>query len=269
LSTSPEHQTGVPPTPQPEDAQRSGLTPADAPLCAAIDAAPVRAARTRRRLLRRAVLGLGLLAVLAAIIPAAIDALISISTASAIAERVEDAAPKPVALLLGTSSKTAAGRPNQFYEARIRSAAELFHGGKVQGILVSGDNATRWYNEPITMQRDLIAAGVPAEYITLDYAGFRTLDSVIRAKEVFGQDEFVVVSQRFHASRAIFLARHFGIDATGFAAPDPENRRLFGVRAREVLARVAAVLDIVSGREPKFLGERETVRLRDGNGDAV
>jgi SanA protein len=108
--------------------------------------------------LRRAVLGLGLLAVLAAIIPAAIDALISISTASAIAERVEDAAPKPVALLLGTASKTAAGRPNQFYQARIRSAAELFHGGKVQGILVSGDNATRWYNEPITMQKDLIAA---------------------------------------------------------------------------------------------------------------
>ncbi len=202
-------------------------------------------------------------------IPVAIDALVSVSTADAIAERVEDAPAKPIALLLGTSSKTASGRPNQFYEARIRAAAELFHDDKVQGILVSGDNATRWYNEPITMQRDLIAAGVPADYITLDYAGFRTLDSVIRAKEVFGQDELIVVSQRFHAARAIFIARHFGIDASGFAARDPEKRHLFGVRAREVLARVAAVLDIVSGREPKFLGERETVRLRDGNDDAV
>jgi SanA protein len=197
-------------------------------------------------------------------IPVAIDTMVSLSTANAIADRIEDAPGKPVALLLGTSSKTASGRPNQFYQARIRAAAELFHSGKVQGILVSGDNATRWYNEPITMQKDLIAAGVPAEYITLDYAGFRTLDSVIRAKEVFGQNELVVVSQRFHAARAIFIARHFGIDASGYAAQDPEKWQLFGVRAREVLARVIAVLDIVSGREPKFLGESETVRLRDG-----
>jgi SanA protein len=206
---------------------------------------------------------------LAALVPVAIDTMVSMSTAGAVAGGVEEVAPKPVALLLGTARSTAAGRPNQFYHARIDAAAALFHSGRVHGILVSGDNATRWYNEPIAMQKDLIAAGVPAEFITLDYAGFRTLDSVIRAKEVFGQERIVIVSQRFHAERAIFLARHYGIDASGLAAADPESPGLMKVRAREVLARVAAVLDIVTGRDPKFLGEPETVRLREVADDAV
>jgi SanA protein len=211
----------------------------------------------------RPLLSLLIVGVLVAmLLPLALDFMVSASAGDAVADEVEQAREQPVALLLGTSRKTAGGRPNQFYDARIASAAALFHSGKVQAILVSGDNATRWYNEPVSMQKDLIAAGVPAEYITLDYAGFRTLDSVIRAKEVFGQDRLIVVSQRFHAERAIFLARHFGIDASGLAAADPDDWHLFGIRAREVFARVAAVLDIVSGREPKFLGEPETVRLR-------
>ncbi len=199
----------------------------------------------------------------------AIDAVVSMSTAEAVADGVDNLEPKPVALLLGTSSRTVAGRPNRFYHARIEAAAELFQSGKVKGILVSGDNATRWYNEPIAMQKDLIAAGVPAEFITLDYAGFRTLDSVVRAKEVFGQDHIIIVSQRFHAERAIFLARHYGIDASGLAAADPDDLGLMKVRAREVLARVVAVLDIVINRGPKFLGEPETVRLREVADDAV
>ncbi len=226
---------------------------------------PPVAARARRRGARRLRLALlgaaGLLALIAAV-PAAIDAMITASTAHAVADDVKQVEAKPVALLLGTARRTMAGRPNQFYQARIEAAAELFHSGKVQAILVSGDNATRWYNEPIAMQEDLISAGVPAEFITLDYAGFRTLDSVIRAKEVFGQEHVIVVSQRFHAERAIFLARHFGLDASGLAAADPEHPGVMRVRAREVLARVAAVLDVIIGRAPKFLGEPETVRLR-------
>lgn len=231
-------------------------------------AAAAATARPHRRLRR----GLSLLAVLAALgalLPLAIDTMISVSTAGAVAEVVDEVAPKPVALLLGTARRTVAGRPNQFYRARIEAAAALFHSGKVQGILVSGDNATRWYNEPIAMRKDLIAAGVPAEFITLDYAGFRTLDSVIRAKEVFGQEHVIIVSQRFHAERAIFLARHFGLDASGLAAADPDEPGLMKVRAREVFARVAAVLDIVIGRDPKFLGQPETVRLRAVADDAV
>ncbi|NBC12776.1 MAG: hypothetical protein GVY09_05425 [Gammaproteobacteria bacterium] len=231
--------------------------------------APAPAARRRHKRRRLAALAAAGLLTLAAAVPAAIDAMVTASTAAAIASGVDQVEPKPVALLLGTAQRTVAGRPNQFYRARIEAAAALFHSGKVQGILVSGDNATRWYNEPIAMQKDLIAAGVPAQFITLDYAGFRTLDSVIRAKEVFGQQQVIIVSQRFHAERAIFLARHFGLDASALAAADPAEQSLLKVRAREVLARVAAVLDIVIGRDPKFLGKPETVRLRSVVDDAV
>lgn len=232
---------------------------------------PVPAAQRRgsSKRLRLAALAAAALLALAAAVPAAIDAMVSASTAAAIASGLDQVEPKPVALLLGTARRTVAGRPNEFYQTRIQAAAALFHSGKVQGILVSGDNATRWYNEPIAMQKDLIAAGVPAEFITLDYAGFRTLDSVIRAKEVFGQRQVIIVSQRFHAERAVFLARHFGLDASALAAADPKDQSLLKVRAREVLARVAAVLDIVIGRDPKFLGKPETVRLRSVVDDAV
>jgi SanA protein len=194
-----------------------------------------------------------------------LDLMISISAGADVADDIAQVEPTPVALLLGTA-RTHQGRPNQFYRARIEAAAELFHSGRVRGILVSGDNATMYYNEPVSMQKDLIALGVPAEFITLDYAGFRTLDSVVRAKEVFGVQHILIVSQRFHAERAIFLARHFGIDAHGLAAADPDSPGLMKVRAREVLARVAAVLDIITGRTPKFLGAPETVRLR-GDGE--
>jgi SanA protein len=215
-----------------------------------------------RRPKRKALLALLSAAVLAIAGMLGIDLMVSISAGQAVTEDITQIEPTPVALLLGTA-RTHQGRPNQFYRARIEAAAELFQSGRVRGILVSGDNATRYYNEPVSMQKDLIALGVPPEFITLDYAGFRTLDSVVRAKQVFGVDRIVVVSQRFHAERAIFLARHFGIEANGLAAADPESQGLMKVRAREVLARVVAVLDIVIGREPKFLGAPETVRLRD------
>jgi SanA protein len=222
---------------------------ADAPIC-------------RRSPWRRALLVLCVLGMVIAATMLGLDRMISISAGDAVADDIAQVEPTPVALLLGTA-RTHQGRPNQFYRARIEAAAKLFHSGRVRGILVSGDNATMYYNEPVSMQKDLIALGVPAEFITLDYAGFRTLDSVVRAKEVFGVDRLIIVSQRFHAERAIFLARHFGIDASGLAAADPDSPGLMKVRAREVLARVAAVLDIITGRAPKFLGAPETVRLRD------
>lgn len=218
-------------------------------------ATPAERGKHRRAWLLAMVLGLPLAGV------AAIDLMVSLSTRAAISERLAAVEPVPVALILGTSRYHKGGR-NAFYHARIDAAVALYEHHLVRGILVSGDNATRYYNEPVTMQRDLIARGVPAEHITLDYAGFRTLDSIVRAKEVFGLDRLLVVSQRFHAARAIFLARHFGIDARGFAAASPEQSGLMTVRAREVLARAAAVMDLLTGRGPRFLGERETVRLR-------
>ncbi|MBK5939008.1 SanA/YdcF family protein [Halochromatium roseum] len=191
-----------------------------------------------------------------------IDLGISLSTRSSITDSLEQVQPTEIALILGTS-RGIRGRLNPFYQARIEAAAELYHSCKVLGILVSGDNATRYYNEPVSMQKDLIALGVPADHITLDYAGFRTLDSMVRAKEVFGLDEVLVVSQRFQAARAIFLGRQFGIDAQGYAAADPEHSGYIRVRIREILARAAAVLDILTGQGPRFLGDPETIRLRD------
>jgi SanA protein len=167
-----------------------------------------------------------------------------------------------VALVLGTSP-TVAGRANLFYTARLAAAAELYHAGAVDGLLVSGDNGSHDYDEPTAMREGLVALGVPAEHVTCDFAGFRTLDSVVRAKHVFGLDAFVVVSQPFHAERAVFLARAHGIDAVAFGAADPYLKAWVKARARETAARTLAVFDVLAGTRPKFLGEPVEVVVRN------
>ena len=132
----------------------------------------------------------------------------------------------------------------------------------MRALLVSGDHGRREYNEPDTMKAGLIERGVPGEYITCDYAGFRTLDSVVRAQSVFGQNSFVVVSQPFHAERAVFLAKQRGLDATAFAAPSPSRRSLVKQRLRETLARNLALWDVLTGTQPKFGGPPVPVPLR-------
>lgn len=161
------------------------------------------------------------------------------------------------AVVLGCVKFLKDGSHNQFYGYRMRAAAELYAAGKVGAIIVSGDNHVRGYDEPSDMKADLIAAGVPAERIVCDYAGFRTLDSVIRAKEVFGAENFVVVSQPFHVRRAIFLARGFGCDAYGYAAENVRGVNSVMTLLREQLAKVAALLDVIIRRQPKFLGAKE------------
>lgn len=169
---------------------------------------------------------------------------------------------RPVALLLGTAREINGNR-NAFYTRRIEAAAELFKSGKVRGILASGDNGRSDYDEPSDMKADLIAAGVPARFITLDYAGFRTRDSIMRAKQVFGQENLIIVSQRFHAERALYIALQEGIDASAYIAADPSSRvSNHRVRTREILARALAVADSLIDRQPKFLGDREVVALR-------
>ncbi len=174
-----------------------------------------------------------------------------------------DALPhREIAVVLGTS-KYSRGRLNSFYVGRIRAAAELYHAGKVDGILVSGDNGTASYNEPAEMRADLVALGVPAEHITADYAGFRTLDSIYRAGDVFGLDSYTIVSQPFHIERALYLADQKGHDAVGFAARGPQGYSFQRIRAREVLARANAVLDVeVLNLGPKYLGEPVYVNRR-------
>ncbi|KAK6023641.1 hypothetical protein OSTOST_10563 [Ostertagia ostertagi] len=128
--------------------------------------------------------------------------------------------------------------------------------GKIDYILVSGDNGDEAYNEPETMQADLLAGGIPPDRIILDYAGFRTLDSIVRCKEVFGEDNIIVISQQFHNERALFIARYKDIDAIGFNATDISMKRGFMVQAREKLARVKMALDLLVNKEPKFYGPK-------------
>ena len=169
---------------------------------------------------------------------------------------------RPVALMLGTS-KYIGKRINPFYPPRLNGAYALFENNKVQAIIVSGDNATRYYNEPQTMENDLVRAGVPRRYVVKDYAGFRTLDSVIRAKRIFGQDALTIVSQGFHCERAIYIARSIDIDALCLSADNATGLAAVRIRLREVLARAKAVLDInVLNKQPKFLGQQEVVILK-------
>lgn len=160
-----------------------------------------------------------------------------------------------VALVLGTSDRARGGRQNRYFTHRIEAAVALYEACKVHHFILSGDNRHASYNEPMVMRRALMAAGVDSSHITLDFAGFRTLDSMVRAKEVFKQQRFVVVSQRFHTERAVFIARARGIEAVGFNAADVSASYGFRTRLREKLARVKVHLDLLFGVDPHFLGE--------------
>ena len=131
-----------------------------------------------------------------------------------------------------------------YFSNRIRATLELYRAGKIRKIIVSGDNGRTDYNETGDMARELVAQGVAPEDVLSDYAGFRTLDSVVRARNLFGADEITVISQRFHCERAIYLAAQHGIDAVGFEADEvaPQSVRL-RLAVREAFARVLAVLD--------------------------
>ena len=162
-----------------------------------------------------------------------------------------------VGLLLGTNPVGPSGGPNYYFTYRIEAAVKLFEAGKISYILVSGDNHSKAYDEPMCMKEALMEKGIPESAIYLDYAGFRTLDSIIRAKEIFGQDSFAIISQKFHNERAICLARHYGISAVGFNAKDVRmaatNLKIAIVR--ESMARVKMYIDILFDKQPKFLGE--------------
>lgn len=166
----------------------------------------------------------------------------------------------PAAVVLGTSPRLADGRANLFFLPRLEAAAALFKAGRVRALIVSGDNGTREYDEPTEMKRMLVQMGVPESKIVCDHAGFRTLDSIVRARDVFGQSRFIVVSQRFHNERAIYLAQAAGVEAWGFNAREVPVALSLKTFLREKLACVKAVLDVrVLRTRPKFLGARVPV----------
>lgn len=167
-----------------------------------------------------------------------------------------------VALVLGTSKKTAHGNPNLHFSQSIEAATALFKSGKVRHLIVSGDNSAKNYDEPTDMRDALVAAGVPTNAITCDYAGFRTLDSVVRAKTVFGLTNFTIVTEEFHCPRSVWIARRHGLEVVAFAAPDLSARWSARVKMRETLARTWCAVDLYAlNRQPKFAGPPEKLVL--------
>lgn len=163
---------------------------------------------------------------------------------------------RKVGLVLGASKNTSRGTPNLYFDFRMQAAAELVKLKKVAYLLLSGDNHIKGYDEPSDMREALMALGVPDSCIILDYAGFRTLDSVVRCKEVFGEDSITVISQEFHNQRALFIANKNAIHAIGFNATEVNKNYSLKTRIREYFARVKCVLDIyLLHTSPKFLGE--------------
>lgn len=162
-----------------------------------------------------------------------------------------------VGLLLGTSSKMSDGQPNPFFNNRIRAAAMLYRKGKIDYILVSGDNRHISYNEPRQMTNALVRAGVPKDRIVSDYAGFSTIDSVARASKVFMLKKVTIISQEFHNERALFIAKNEGMEAIAFNASDPTSFfNHYSVYIREFFARIKCILDIYFlNTQPTFLGE--------------
>lgn len=161
-----------------------------------------------------------------------------------------------VGLVFGTSDRVN-GRENPYFRYRIDAAADVWNAGKIETLIVSGDNRSRYYNEPEKMRQALVRRGIPAERIVCDYAGLRTLDSVVRAKEIFGADPILFISQRFQNERAIYLAKANGIDARGYAARDVWTQAGMKTKLREVGARVKMWLDVnFLNTRPRHLGEK-------------
>jgi SanA protein len=160
------------------------------------------------------------------------------------------------ALLLGTNPKTRGNRLNLFFQFRMEAIAKLYKAGKIKYVIVSGDNSRSKYNETDEMRAYLVGLGMPDSVIYSDFAGFRTLDSVVRCKEIFGQDSIMIVSQLFHNERAVYLANKFDMYAVGFNAKSPMARYSIKTYVREYFARLKVFIDLLFGVKPKFLGEK-------------
>ena len=165
-----------------------------------------------------------------------------------------------VGLVLGTSRMLVEGGINPYYQHRIDAAITLYKAGKIEYILVSGDNGSIYYNEPTTIKKDLVKGGIPQEKIFLDYAGFRTLDSMVRAKFIFGLDSVTVISQKFHNERAIYLAGKKGLDAIGYNARGISGKQGIKVQFREYFARVKVFIDLLLNTQPRFYGEKIEIK---------
>ncbi len=162
-----------------------------------------------------------------------------------------------VGLVFGTTDRVN-GRENLYFRYRIDAAVRVWKSGKLETLIVSGDyDSSPYYNEPEKMKQALVERGIPGDRIVCDPKGLRTLDSVVRAKEIFGTNSILMISQRFQNERAIYLAKANGIEAYGFNARDVEMQAGLKTRIREVGARVKMWLDVnFLNTRPSHLGKK-------------
>ena len=195
-------------------------------------------------------LGLGFLTLIA------LNIWILVTTSDQIFQEDNLPPAQKVGLVLGTSRFTATGVKNELFEERMNAAAQLFERGIIVHILVSGDNRSIYYNEPRDMLNALRERGIPQSAITLDYAGLRTLDSIVRCEQIFGQTSFIIITQEFHLYRALFIANYYGLKSYGFILKSSKASVPPKVRIRELIARVLAVLDLyLWNKKPKIMDE--------------
>lgn len=210
--------------------------------------------KTGRKKVFRAILGLIFISLCIAI---GCNIWLVLTTKKQLFSDIQRIPPNKVGLVLGTSKFFSNGNHNLFFRYRIEAAVALFESKKIRHIIVSGDNSKIAYNETQDMKNALVAAGVPDSCITLDFAGFRTFDSVIRCNKVFGQTNFTIISQEFHNQRAVFIGNSLGLEVVGFNAKAVEDAHSFKTLIREFFAKTRAVFDIyIFHAEPKFLGEK-------------
>lgn len=169
---------------------------------------------------------------------------------------VDEVPHRKAGLVFGCSEKLGS-RDNLYFKYRIEAAVALWKAGKVDCLIVSGDNREKYYNEPVAMRKALVKAGVPFKKIVCDYAGLRTLDSVIRAKKIFGLEEVTLISQKFQNERAAYIAKANGMDVIGYNATGVEGYAARKTEDREVLARVKMWLDVhITNKQPRHLGDK-------------
>ena len=172
---------------------------------------------------------------------------------------IEKLPHREYAIVLGTAKYYQSGTPNLYYKYRLDAAMQVYKAKKSDYFLMSGDNKTAYYNEPKTMTNDLRRMGMQNQYIRQDYAGYNTLDSIIRANKVFKLSEFIVISQRFHCERALFIAKFHNINAICFVAKYPEQH--YKVRIRELFARTAMLFNLLVGADATTLDESKIIEL--------
>jgi SanA protein len=183
-----------------------------------------------------------------------------ISTHDRVYHGIDEIPPRPIGIVLGTSKKIAPEEANPHFENRLAAAAALFKAGKVRHLLVSGHRNSKYYDEPRDMTAKLVELGVPASAITPDNAGLRTLDSIVRAKEVYRLSRVTVISDDFHVPRALFIADRKGLDAIALRGESVRFKRSFKARLREYLARIKALIDLyLLDTQPANLGEPQEI----------